>query len=286
MNDSLDLAHELDRAIPHPAPGASPAAYLVLGRRSRRRRLAGATVAGVAVLAVGGGAALGFLDLPPGTTGGTPAATPHPEPDPIPAWAQEHGNHGPVSIAPDGDLWVAPDARLVRSVEVPASSFPDLDVVSAYAVEAETDGETWWSFVFRTSHSAEDRAAGLMEPADEWTTDFDVWVDYVTADLQGRQRFSERLVRFAGGSSDRLVARPGAEVVDQTSDVAVPGWESHPRSSVAEVRYDGRTWFVVAQGPRSGRPFYSPFQAEAVGSSDIEEFLDQLGDDVSGTATP
>ena len=39
--------------------------------------------------------------------------------DSIPSWAQEYGNHGPVAIAPDGRLWVAPDAVVRRTVVDP-----------------------------------------------------------------------------------------------------------------------------------------------------------------------
>jgi hypothetical protein len=277
MNLDTDLAQELDRAIPH-LPAAPATAYLTSGRRARRRRRAYAGVAGVAVLALTGGATVSLLDDPSATTviGGPATSSPGLD-DQIPSWAQEYGNHGPVSIYPDGELWVAPDARLIRSVEIPANSFEE-DMVSAYAAEAEIDGQVWWSFVFRTSHSPSDRPAGQMELAREWTTDFDVWVDYITADMQGRQRFSERLVEFADGSSERLVARPGAQIIDQTDDVVLPNWENHPRTSVAKVTYADRTWFVIASGPRSGQPFYTPFQAEVVSASNIDGFLDYLRD--------
>jgi len=281
MNLESDLAHELDRAIPH-LPAAPAAAYLASGRRARRRR-AYAGVAGVAALALTGGAALSVLDDPGSDTETTGPATSVPSFDPeIPSWAQEYGNHGPVSIYPNGELWVAPDARLIRSVEILADSFRRDDVISAYVAEVEMEGEVWWSFVVRTSHSPSDGTGGQMEPARDWTTDFDVWVDYITAELQGRARFSERLVRFADDASEQLVARAGAQIVDQTDDVAAsPAFENHPRRSVAEVTYGGKTWFVLAEGPQSGAPFYTPYQAEAVSVTDLGGFLDYLGNRVS-----
>ena len=277
MNLDTDLAPDLERAIPH-LPAAPAAAYLAAGRRARRRRRALAGAAGVVVLALTGGGALSVLDEPAPSSVIGPAT--QSTDDDIPSWAQEYGNHGPISIYPNGELWVAPDARLIRSVEIPASGF-DQHVVSAYAAEAEFDGEVWRSFVFRTSHSPDDKPAGQMEPAGIWTTDFDLWVDYITADMQGRMRFSERLVRFANGSSERLVALAGAEIVAQTDNVpSSPAFETHPRRSIAEVTYLGKTWFVLAEGPRSGEPFYSPYQSEAVSVSDLDGFLDYLSDPV------
>ena len=278
MNLEPELAPDLERAVPH-LPSAPATAYLTAGRRARRRRRAIAGVAGVAVLALTGGVALSALDdpAPPSVIGPQDAPTD----DDIPGWAQEHGNHGPVSIHPNGELWVAPDARVIKSVEIPAGTF-DEHVMSAYVTESEFEGDVWWSFVYRTSPAVSDRPAGEMEPADEWTTDFDLWRDYITAKMQGRTRFSDRLVRFADSTTERLVARPGAQILDQIDDVDLsPGFQNHPRTSVAEVSYGGKTWFVIGSGPRSGSPWYTPYQAEVTSASDIDGFLDYLNDRVS-----
>jgi hypothetical protein len=277
MTFETDLAAEIERAVPQ-LPAAPATDYLASGRRARRRRRVYAGVAGAAVLAVIGGAALSVVDDPASSTRNeAPAASgPSAPVAGIPAWAQEYGSHGPISIYPSGKLWVAPDARVIKKVEIPASAYPD-EVLSAYAAEAEFEGEVWWSYVVRSSHALDDRPFGFMEQADDWTTDFDLWVDYISADDQGRTRFSERLVRFADGTSEQLVARPGAQIVDQRDDVVLPStFQTHPRTSVAEVTYGGKTWFVIAEGPRSGAPFYMPYQDEVVSASDIDGFLDYL----------
>lgn len=51
-----------------------------------------------------------------------------------------------------------------------------------------------------------------------------------------------------------------------------PGWEEHPRSSVAEARWAGKTWFVLAQGPRHSANFYAAYDL-AVSAPDIEGFM-------------
>jgi hypothetical protein len=279
MTIDTDLARDLERAVPH-LPTASATTYLASGRRARRRRRVYAGAATVAVLGLTGGAALSVLDDPaPSSVVRTPAG--ETSADGIPGWAQEYGNHGPVSIYPNGELWVAPDARVIRQVKIPAGTF-DKPVVSAYVTESEFEGDVWWSYVSRTTSATDDKPFGIMEEAGSWTTDFDLWVDYATAVDQGRPRFSDRLVRFAGDSSEQLVPLPGAEIVDQRDDVDLsPGFQNHPRTSVAQVTYGGKTWFVIGSGARSGSTFYTPYQAEVTSASDIAGFLDYLDAQVS-----
>jgi hypothetical protein len=275
MDLDTELARELERAIPH-LPTAPASALLTAGRRARRRRNAFAGVAAVAVLALGTGAAVSALSGsdPNGADGTHVADTPSAGVGAIPEWAQEYGNHGPVSIYPDGRLWVAPDARLIRSVENPLDTDDD-DVVSSYAAEAEMDGEVEWSFVYRTS----DGVFGQMDDPGRWTNDFDVWIADQTADLEHRPSLAERLVQFADDDSERLVAGPGAVVVDQNPDVVLPNWQRHPRIAVAQVTFEGRTWFVLAMGPAHDKPFYSAFEGSVVQAATLEGFLDWLRDD-------
>ncbi len=280
MTIDSDLTEALERAVPR-LPSTPAAAYLVAGRRARRRRRGYAVAAGAAVLALTGGAALMVVDEPAPNSLIEPATDPRVED--IPSWAQEYGNHGPISIYPNGDLWVAPEARLLRKIEIPASAYLPKTVTVAYAAESEFEGEVWWTYVVRTSDSPDDKPMGIMEEAGAWTTDFDLWADYASAADQGRTRFSERLVRFADRSSERLVALAGAEIVEQTDELPdLPAFENHPRRSIAEVSYLGKTWFVFANGPRSGVPFYMTYQAEAVTVTDLEGFLDYLDRGVDG----
>jgi hypothetical protein len=272
MDLDSDLALELERAIPH-LPTAPASSHLGAGRRARRRRHAYAGLAGAALLALVAGGALSGLDGPI-TKADDPPTVDTPSLA-IPEWAEEYGNHGPASIYPDGRLWVAPDARLIRSVENPLDTQREA-VISSYAVEAEMDGVTDWSFVYRVG----DDVFGEMGHPGDWTNDFEVWIADVTSNLEHRPSLAERLVHFAADAgSERLVAGPGVVIEDQTADVVLPTWEKHPGSAVAEVTFEGRTWFVLAMAPERSKPFYSAYEGSVVSSSTLDGFLDYLRDD-------
>ena len=142
MDLDSELARELERAIPH-LPTGPASKHLSAGRRARRRRHAYAGVAGVAVLALTTGGAVALLGGSTSKGADGTHVVDSPSALAIPEWAQEYGNHGPVSIYPDGRLWVAPDARLIRTVEGPFDT-DDEDVIASYAAEAEMDGEIDW----------------------------------------------------------------------------------------------------------------------------------------------
>ena len=271
MDLDSELARELERAIPH-LPTVPVSSHLSAGRRARRRRHAYAGVAGAAFLAIIAGGALSGLDGPISRAEDPPTVD-SPSPD-IPDWAEEYGNHGPASIYPDGRLWVAPDARLIKTVENPLGTDRE-EVISSYAVEAEMDGELDWSFVYRV----DDGVLGEMGHPGEWTNDFEMWIDDVTSNLENRRSLSERLVHFAHDGSERLEAGAGAVIVDQTDDVVLPNWEQHPGSAAAKVTFEGRTWFVLAMDPAKGKPFYSPYEGSVVSASTVDGFLDFLRDD-------
>jgi hypothetical protein len=61
--------------------------------------------------------------------------------------------------------------------------------------------------------------------------------------------------------------------------VVVPGLENHPVSAVAQVTFEGRTWFVLAMDPAHGKPFYSSFEGTVVQASTVDGFLGFLRGD-------
>lgn len=287
MTLERDLAPDLERSLAH-LPSVPATSYLAAARKVRRRRRA-LTGAAASVALVGGLVlAPALLDSPSPTPVASPGAglgeehvplDPRPvtdmpglqgveafTTDRVPHWAQEHGNNGPVAIAPDGRLWVAPGAEVTRTILNPHGD-PDLPEDRTYAVEATYEGEERWVLL-----------PNLMEPPALWTNDFGLWTESATASEQGLPSFSDRLVRFAGPGSEQLVARQGTQLVRQRAGVELPStYEQHPRSSVAEVRWGGRTWFVLAQGPGNGAPFYSAYE-QAVSAPDLDSFLAWLED--------
>ena len=279
MTIERDLAPDLDRALAH-LPAVPATSYLTAARRvRRRRRIAGGSLA-LAVLAGGGVALDAALDDPAEST---LVATPSSEikvtgpglegvnaftTEGVPEWAQEYDNNGPVAIAEDGTgrLWIAPGAEVLRSVVNPIDGAGTQEKPASYAVEARYKGETKWVLL-----------PHWMDDPGRWTNDFDLWVDNETSQFEDRPSVAERLVHFVGPDSERLAAGNGVELVRQLNGVDLPQWQKHPRSSVAEVRSGGTTWFVVAMGPRNGAPFYTAYDQAIVEADDIEGFVAWLG---------
>ena len=287
-----------------------PEHYLAAGRtaaRRRRRRRAGAAagvvtfvVALASALPLGSGpqqarehppavasrgpapiASLSLLTVEPGL-GAIDAFTT----DEIPRWAKEYGNHGPASIAPDGRLWIAPEVTVVRSIADPLGGMPG---THSYAVEssgwASADGtlgggEPVWSFVYQ--EDGETGALGTVDEPGRWTTDFGVWAEDGAASVMGRPRFAERLATFADDRSDELVPVAGVEIVEQRADVDLGDRPLRARQSVAEVRLDDQTWFLLAVGKQTGRAeYYEAYDEASSGATDLDGFLRFLVDGAS-----
>jgi hypothetical protein len=312
MSPETDLLTRLDHDLDD-LPAVPATTYLLAGRRARRRRrvaaAVGAPAAAAAVLALVGALGPGgpggepqLAQEPTGTAEVAPSPAPDlaadpdfvaPEPnnpleaqdglegvdwfttDDIPSWAEEHGNHGPVALSPEGRLWVAPDAEVRRVVVNPYTYGKD-DGPTSYAVEATCacapeempDGLVWE--VLSTDGS------GLMDVPGWTTDDFELWVDQATALEQGRPSVAERLARFADERTGRMVAgAPGVELVNQepAADLG-SGRVDHTRAGAAEVVHAGQTFYVVGVDPEEGAPWYRYFEADTL--PDFAAFLTML----------
>lgn len=127
----------------------------------------------------------------------------------------------------------------------------------------EQAGVTHWILV--------DGGGGSYERADESDfPTFKMWLDNEVAFQSGKERLA--LVRF--GDGEKLVARKGVTIVSQSADPDVDGVVQHPDdlSAVAEVRYQGRTWFVIASQLAGEDPQYFPTVAKP-GRATMEEYL-------------
>jgi hypothetical protein len=199
--------------------------------------------------------------------------------DEIPEWAQEYGNHGPAAIAPDGRLWIAPEAAVVRSIADPVGPGASAaGVAHSYALEVRwqrpgvdlgKDGVVWW-YGFQDVDST--ATLGSTDDPDRWTSDFALWADNEATAQLDKQSFAERLVRFEDDRSSVLVPRPGVEIVRQVTGVDTGDMEQYARRSAAEVVIDGQTYYVLANGRKVGHDIYEPFEA-AVVAPDLTGFL-------------
>ncbi|MBL0746562.1 hypothetical protein [Nocardioides baculatus] len=312
MSPETDLLTRLDRELGG-LPVVPAEAYLHEGRRARRRRTgavalatpvaAAAAIALAVSLGTGGSGKEASLAQEP-TAPGSPPASPAidysydpdfvaPEPnnaleaqdglagvdwfttDDIPSWAQEYGNHGPIAYAPDGRLWVAPDATVQRVVVDPYT-YGEPGLVSSIAVEAlctcapeDMADDVVWVWI----SSAGD---GEMDTPGGRTDDFELWVDSVTAYPQGRPSVSERFARFAGDRTSRMVAgAPGVRLLHQKADVDLgSGRVTHTRSGAAEVEYAGETFYVVGVDPEEGGEWYQYWPGDS--QPDFASFLTML----------
>lgn len=308
MSES-DLLTRLDDELAH-LPSVPSSTYLLEGRRARRRRRATTAVvaaAAAAAVAVGalqvlapGGSDQSRIAEDPTRTADTRQVDLTSDPDfvapapnnpleaqdgldgidwftttDIPSWAEEYGNHGPVAFAPDGRLWVAPDAT-VRRIVVDPFTYGKAGDTRSYAVEAvcpcapeEMPDDVVW--VWLSSDGG-----GLMDVPGWTTDDFELWVDAATAHEQGRPSLAERFAHFAGPGSGRMV--PGAPEVTLVHQVADPdlgsGRVEHTRAGAAEVEYAGQRFYVVGVDPEEGAPWYEFWPGDT--QPDFESFLTML----------
>ena len=201
----------------------------------------------------------------------------------IPPWAQEAGQHGPVSIAPDGRLWIAPGVTVVQSIEDPVAEIgASAGVLKSYAVEVRgfkgsdkaggnpSDDDAWWSIVFQFNDRS---VGGQMDRPQRWTVDLAVWTYNMVAGHFEETGFAESLVSFASEQSTELVPGPGVTVVRQAPFQTAPGWQDYPRQTAAEVRINGQTWFVVGFGKKNGAAFFDAYDMRSAGVTDFEGFL-------------
>ena len=291
MTLERDLAPDLERSLEH-LPSVPATSYLAAARKVRRRRRAITGAAASVVLAGGLVLAPHLLDSPsptqvasvgPSLDLGEGAVAPEPNnpvtavpglegvdhftTEDIPEWVGEYGNNGPVAIAPDGRLWVAPGAEVQQTVVDPYGAPGPGHRETSYAVEARYEGETRWVLL-----------PGLMEPPGLWTDDFELWVDQATSFQQHRPSIGERLVHFADPGHHELVPREGVELVRQEGDIDLgPHTVNDPRNRVAEVRWAGQTWFVFARFDGDGRIFYQAYDP-AASTPDLDSFLAWLED--------
>ena len=194
---------------------------IVAGRRVVRRRRG---LTGLAALALVGAVGLGYSVLDneePTTTGvsGTPGEQ----------WPKDARE---VYVDSNGELQVAPGVQVLESGTV-----IDHDEVPTYGVAYIYKGTTYWAHL--------DQYGGTYDEAFAAFPTFPDWLDDQVALQDGEPLL--HLVRF--GADGLLEPLEGVELLDQTShvdprhNIAPPGVPV----AVAEVRWEGQRWYVVAR---------------------------------------
>lgn len=157
-----------------------------------------------------------------------------------------------------GRIHLGPGARELKRIDNPMG--PDQE---SFGLVVEQAGVTYWLEV--------DGGGGATEIAAESDfPTFEMWLDDYVAMQKGQQQLA--LVRF--DANHKLVAREGVTIVRQSADPEVDGVVPHPDdlAAVAEVRYQGRTWFVMARQIRGEGPEYFPTVAKP-GRATMAEYL-------------
>jgi hypothetical protein len=268
----------------------TPVDRLTAGRTAlRRRRFAGVAGSAAAVAVVLGGVAL----LGSGTSGpetAEPVAPPTASErtideaqleaslDRLAALAQVRARHVrsqqlvsdqfPAALDDDGTLVVKDGWRVAQQVPEPVGLEPPEASLGVVA----TDGQRtrWMLLTLELVKGRMSAGASADEPGKGYSR-FEEWLASMVAISGGPQ--PEALVTVS--ADDQVQAGPGSTLVSvQVIDV-IEGYTS-PGDRVAEVRRDGRAWFVVIRGHGSEAELI-PVDGEVLPESTLAALLTYVG---------
>lgn len=139
-----------------------------------------------------------------------------------------------------------------------------------FALVVERAGVTYWMLVGTG-------APTVLPAAEAAHPTFEMWLADEVAVRTNREPLA--LVRF--DTNGRLVGREGVTVVRQLPNSEIPPVlvveVGYNLAAAAEVRYQGRTWFVLARRTDGVEPEYLP-AVEKPNRATLTEFLDGLAD--------
>jgi hypothetical protein len=282
----------------------APAERLHAGRQALRRRhragIAATTVAVVAVLGVGAGlsGALGGGSdaegpLPPLATSGT-SATPSTTTSTADAERQAALDHleekareqahrieqqyvstmFPASFAPDGQVVVKDGWRITQRVEEPMGFQPP--EASLGVVATNGDETRWMLLTLENQVDGQGNPTGAQGPtaaADDPGKGYSRFEDWLASmvELNGGSRTPPLVTVDA---ADRLTPGPGATVVESRPAPVIDGYTTDG-DRMAEVRRDGRTWFVVVRG-HGPQAEVIPVDADVLATPTFAALVDHL----------
>ncbi len=284
--DDAALAAALDASFgdgPAPAPLDG---LLLAGHRARRRRtatraavggLVAAGVLAVASVSVGSWDLTGAAGVDEGVAT-TPTTTPPgemPEPPPL---VVEHDLG--LSFGPDGELRASDDLLVVRRMVDPVGLAWIGGAQRTYALVVERDGERFWVI-------AQWYGDGEMISADPAGEGFDRFEDWLAHRGDAMLDEADPLVSMQAGGS--LRPADGVELLAQETDLDLGPRFAGPqdRTAAAEVRVDGRRWYVLARDGASGPPDYvtiDPRTSAATFEGFLVEAAETYADEADGSS--
>lgn len=166
----------------------------------------------------------------------------------------------PAELDSSGRLVLPSATRVLRIVPNPADvTAPEFSL----GLDLEYDGERQWALVQVDGAS--------WDPAYKSFAKLEQWLDDMVALNSGDE--TQHLVKF--GANGALVGLPGVTVVRQRADVDLGESFAGPgdKTAVAEVTFEGDTWFVPARRIGNEPPEFFPTAAIA-GRETLDKFLD------------
>jgi hypothetical protein len=265
---STDLQEQIDRSFGDGPAYADDGRLLAEGHRALRRRR-GLTVAAAVAVAVVAGTTWASLGQSSPKTGQDPAsppsssATPQPGVEYRPA-GDEALAGAEAAITSDGTVLVREGLEVLQVIENPLEVKPPRH--SAALALQGAEGEVW-----ALVDSRPDGSGASTEAARQSFPDLESWV----ADQVAMQRGEPTLALVAFGPGGDLVPEPGVQILRQRASVDMGPTFAGPDdpTAVAEVRWQGERWYVLARDLPHGPPEYFP-TAASVSRPTLEGFLD------------
>jgi len=272
-----DIRDELDRSFGYGPPLDHVDDIVELGHRAvRRRRLALAGLAAGCCLAAAG-VAWSVVDSPGASSGRdvtvqptqAPSATESPAvagDPPVEYVDADHPGLGGADVAyDDGVLLVREGVEILEQVANPLDRRPPR---TSLGLALAVDGAQQWALVAGSPSGS----TVSTVPARQSFPDLQTWLDDQVALDRGEPTLA--LVSFGTGAE--LVAEPGVEIVQQQPSPQVGAEFAGPdavHTAVAEVRWQGERWFVLARELPGSAPEYFP-TAASVSAPTLAGFLE------------
>jgi hypothetical protein len=179
----------------------------------------------------------------------------------------EPAEEEPAAYTGDGTLVLQDGVTILRRVENPMDLEPPK---KSLGLVLDDHGKKIWMLL----ESEPDGGFSARDDAGRTYPTFDLWL----ADQVAIQQGTPTLALVAFGDGETLVPdEDGVEVLGQRASPQMPADFASPedRTAVAEVRWQGSLWFVLARQLPGSRPQYLPTESSvADGATTLDDFLE------------